>query len=757
MQRFVMRVGLVCVAVVTAAQVGLPPRANAGARSSCELLIQKVARRGVESATRCIARAKRQGSEHAAECVTWGMAKATTVLTRRDAACSSDPAAVIQAVERCVETIRAEIPGNGRCAGKKVASAGALLRRATRVGWDARASRSLCRSFEKAGSCAGDCDAVGSVLAACGRDLADLDPPEPMMPVPAADDEIVLFGAYEGEAVSTATIVGQDEETGTVRVVIEPGTSRLYVVLAGFEATIWRLEGATSRVGHVVLLGAHSQGVTGVAAQIVTDMTKSTGELASAFFYDTQSPDGVAIRGAVERALGRPVDVFGGDYAVGTLSLPSAAVEHASPEFGTAPPGYDPGVYFFATIFNPGGIVDVDPADVVPAGAEAYVVLPQWFGLAQLVASGALTNQGGPFGGYFYIAAPIARFPAGLAGAQAVSFVLGRGVPMPPGDPGHSCVISEETGLPLVDSWLCFMSQPPDSTCELPAAVPDDQIVLFGAYEGEAISTASVVGQDEETDTARVVVEAGTTPLYVVLSSFNATIWRFEGATERVRHVVLVGVRQQGVTGLAADIVVDRTELAGSLTQARCFAPFYGVQSPEGVAARGVVERALGRAVDAFGASYGVGTLSLPGATVEEATPTPSGVPAGFDPEFYDVALRFNPGGFVDIAPADVVPGGAEAYEILPHQFGLAQLIGAGAIENVGSYFFGPLLIKEPIVRFPAGLFGAHAAVFVLGHGVPLPPGDPGHSCVVSEDTGLPIVDGPLCGIGDLLMPPDGA
>ncbi|HXJ34551.1 MAG TPA: hypothetical protein VMS22_11020 [Candidatus Eisenbacteria bacterium] len=49
----------------------------------------------------------------------------------------------------------------------------------------------------------------------------------------------------------------------------------------------------------------------------------------------------------------------------------------------------------------------------------------------------------------------IPRFPAGLAGAQAVSFTLGRGVPMPAGDPGHSCVISEETGLSLANERLC--------------------------------------------------------------------------------------------------------------------------------------------------------------------------------------------------------------------------------------------------------------------------------------------------------------
>ncbi len=38
------------------------------------------------------------------------------------------------------------------------------------------------------------------------------------------------------------------------------------------------------------------------------------------------------------------------------------------------------------------------------------------------------------------------RFPAGLSGGHSVAFILGKGVPMPEGSPGHSRVVSEETG-----------------------------------------------------------------------------------------------------------------------------------------------------------------------------------------------------------------------------------------------------------------------------------------------------------------------
>jgi hypothetical protein len=107
--------------------------------------------------------------------------------------------------------------------------------------------------------------------------------------------------------------------------------------------------------------------------------------------------------------------------------------------------------------FSPGGVVDIDPALVISSTpAERYDVLPQGFGLAQLVATGDIELRGSafPFGEY-YIARPIPRFPAGLYGAHLVQFILGRGVPLPAGSPGHSCVISEETGLPIANDVIC--------------------------------------------------------------------------------------------------------------------------------------------------------------------------------------------------------------------------------------------------------------------------------------------------------------
>lgn len=703
---------------------------SAVATDGCTALARPAAHRGLSSALRCSARALRDGTA-TTPCGAQALAVAGDAMARGGAECMTD----VPAVDRCLDAVLAEVHEGGRCSTAKLRAARKHVRRlAQRKGAAARSPKMLCRAFARAGECAGECNAVVAALSECipGRGAGNGGTPPPLDP----DHQLVAFGVYEADAISTTSLVGVDDVTETARVVIKPGRRKLSVVLSGYEAIIWRFEGATERVGRVTLVGSRTQAVTGVASALVVDQTGEGSTISS--WYEVDSPESIAARSALEQRLGRTIDVFGGAYSVGTLTLPAATVTES--ETPPAPPGFDAWMYALATFYSPGGVVDVSPTAIVPARAgESYDVLPQAFGLAQLVGSGALEDRDG----YLYIARPIPRFPAGLYGAHSVSFVLGRGVPMPAGDPGHSCIVSEETGEPIGD-MMCWGTSPPTASCELPDANPDDLVVLFGAYEADTVSTTSVAGQDGETGTARVVIEPGTQPLYVVLSAYDSTIWRFEGDVGRVRRVVLVGYYGQGVTGVTADRVVDQTQWVESTYEAKCFAPFYDPQSPEGITARHTVSSALGRNPDVVAGSYSVGALTLPSTAV---APSPAGtVPAGFDPDVFELATWFMPGGLLTIDPATVVPvDRAEAYVVLPAAFGLSQLVGTGALEYRGGDIVDAVFyIARPLPRFPAGLAGAESVTFILKRGVPMPEGDPGHSCVLSE-AGRPLANEMIC------------
>ena len=711
--------------------VNTGPAAHAAAApSACAERAQRASIRSLGRMLRCAVKEKRAGVVTSA-CPAEEVAVRTRIL-QRPAACTGAAAAALAAMDHCATEVLANISGHDRCAARKLGTVADSLRRYAHGRHGERQRARLCQAFERAGDCSGSCLVVDAVLARCWTAAR----PQHTLPTASADEQVILFGANGGDAVSRTTIAGQDEETTTAEVVIEPGDTPLYVLLTSYAQVIWRFEGAVSRVSHVVLLGSAAGGVTGIAAERVADLTSTSGDLSESF-YVSDSPEARRLRSAVEDALVRPIDAVAGSYSVGILTLPSTTVAEHEVDFYNAPTGFDFGLYLYGSFFHPGGVVDIDPSGVVSSvPAERYEVLPEIFGLAQLVATGALEARGE----YFYIARPIARFPAALSGVHSEQFVLGTGVPMPPGSPGASCVVSEETGLPLNDATLCpFLF--PAFNCDLPAADAADQIVLFGAYESDAIASTTIVGQDEETDTARVVVASGSTPLYVVLTSLESTIWRFEGATSRIHRLVLVGYGAQAVTGVAPELITDRS--GGN----ECPGYFYDVQGPDGITIRRGVERTLGRPIDVAAGSYSLGTLFLPSAAVEASVES-SVVPPGFDAAVYQLGLWFYPGGVVDIDPASVVPRPAEPYEVLPDGFGLAQLVATGALENRGAYFY----IARAIPRFPAGLYGAQSVNFVLGRGVPLPAGSPGHSCVIDEETGRPVGANALCDF-DFLPP----
>ncbi|MGE3876661.1 MAG: EF-hand domain-containing protein, partial [Parvibaculaceae bacterium] len=75
--------------------------------------------------------------------------------------------------------------------------------------------------------------------------------------------------------------------------------------------------------------------------------------------------------------------------------------------------------------------------------------------------------------------------------------------------------------------------------CKVSGVDPESAVVLIGVYEGESVSTVSVAGQDKETSTAAIRVEEGSQKLTLFLTSYDAMVWRIEGATDRVAQVVL--------------------------------------------------------------------------------------------------------------------------------------------------------------------------------------------------------------------------
>ncbi|MEQ1866507.1 MAG: hypothetical protein ABL996_17865 [Micropepsaceae bacterium] len=300
--------------------------------------------------------------------------------------------------------------------------------------------------------------------------------------------------------------------------------------------------------------------------------------------------------------------------------------------------------------------------------------------------------------------------------------------------------------------------------CGLPKLPASSKIVLLSAYEGQALSTVSLGGDDNEVSVVRVVVEPGREPLALVLTSYSSNIWLIDGATERVTNVVtsaLIGDAQRrprvGVVGVRRDkvTVAKSTE---------CLRYASGDRPQPGVVAK-AAEPFLGRSPDFAFAEYSMSTVAVPSGKLDKAAALPNTVAVrttGPAAPVWALMMRYNPKGLVEIDPKRVVSDvKAARYAVLPQQAGLAQLVESGAIEVSGSDreirlngtsivlgggddtirgaqgqdFETSVVPSEFTIRkqitFPAGLNGGHSVKFILPDGVPEPLGSPGHSKVI--------------------------
>lgn len=279
--------------------------------------------------------------------------------------------------------------------------------------------------------------------------------------------------------------------------------------------------------------------------------------------------------------------------------------------------------------------------------------------------------------------------------------------------------------------------------CAMPAASEKAKLVFLSAYQTDALSSVTLGSQDVVVHAGRVVVEPGREPLYLVISTYDAAIWQFGGAVERIERVVMTSAKAAPKAGNAL-----RPALAGAtgvaperisfLGRPDCVESFYEIPSSSSLQAMAAVRKAIGKEPDVVAFRYSANSFAVPSGKTdvpgndELQQPLFTKKPAGKD-QAIDAMYRFYKGGVVEIDPKSVVASApAAAYEVLPSHAGLAQLLATGALTQNSSREY---IVRQKI-RFPPGLSGAHSVTFLIMKGAPYPDGDPGHSCVVVEGAG---------------------
>jgi hypothetical protein len=281
------------------------------------------------------------------------------------------------------------------------------------------------------------------------------------------------------------------------------------------------------------------------------------------------------------------------------------------------------------------------------------------------------------------------------------------------------------------------------AACVIPAASAEAEVILVSTYEAQALSSVAIGTQDEVTETANVEIEEGNKPLYIFLLSYSPIIWRFSGDTDRVERLVLdsaltgnnEGHKDKPPLAGAVGLPAERVTIVKSPA---CFPYFTEVESIAGATTIARVKETIGQRPALMKAIYKLVAISLP--SLESTTLASRLSFVEWLARRY--ASEYWPAGVIEIDPATVTARRpVERYEVLPAQAGLMQLVDQGALTENWSLEY----VINRKIRFPAGLSGAHAVNFRLPRGVPEPDGDPGHSCVIWEETGKPLRKDEFC------------
>jgi hypothetical protein len=281
---------------------------------------------------------------------------------------------------------------------------------------------------------------------------------------------------------------------------------------------------------------------------------------------------------------------------------------------------------------------------------------------------------------------------------------------------GNGIATPEEIRTLQVAATRAPAAEPAPVSCDMPDVPAGAEELLVGIYEGNRYASVNLGDITEDTGFSEIRVEEGEAPLYVVLSAYSGVVWNFTGQIDRVSTVVVSSYKPGGVVGIDAGKVAF-------LEGHDCLARAYEFPSVDGIRVTAQLRNLLGAEV-AVGGAYALSQIAVPSMMVDDASR---------DSE------RGKPAVIVD--PATVVSNTeVSTFEVLPGRAGIRQLLDNGSLEPIE----GGFRIVKPIPHYPAGLHGAYSEHFILGKGVPKPGGDPGHSCVISEEDGS-IVDGGPC------------
>ena len=199
------------------------------------------------------------------------------------------------------------------------------------------------------------------------------------------------------------------------------------------------------------------------------------------------------------------------------------------------------------------------------------------------------------------------------------------------------------------------------NSCSIPPVPADAQIVYLGTFRPRAVATVDLASRGI-TGIADVMIEPGTTPIYLIAGSTVGMILRFSGHVERLTNVVSVAWFGMGFIGIDRKLAAWRE---GPDCGIRSWDPkavgFFGPNATKwGTAAEQIeyVETLAGRSIDRKIVEGTFEFIALPSGELLEREHIPGQLKLnieGGDGFVSDDFLRAYPEGLVEVMPEEVV------------------------------------------------------------------------------------------------------
>jgi len=256
------------------------------------------------------------------------------------------------------------------------------------------------------------------------------------------EDAVVLAaGAYAGRPIGFQ--IDPSGHEGTQIDVAVNQTKPIGLLRGADEPTIWNIGWSPgTRIVAVLASGYHRQMVAGLKGDVPIIVSTYDNHGPCGYFYDNKRGP---LSSVSYRLLKRRVNTFypaqagrvlvGNSISAGTRLLTASAVRPESFHDTTAPRAGRAGL---DEALKQGRLRRATRSDFA-AWAHASRGCPPQQGLLRISAPGV------PGDTRAYVVLDTFTYPAGLFGAQAVTFFIPKGVPRPSGNPGHSVIYDFNT------------------------------------------------------------------------------------------------------------------------------------------------------------------------------------------------------------------------------------------------------------------------------------------------------------------------